>query len=176
MQVFLCFPTIYVIIIIILIIIVIVPMQGTVLSARAFLRCLLFPLSTGNSFPQVIEYQCKWKNEIIMWWIEHPCFPIIALPMVTLYRSLADDADWQLQTDFSASGSLQARRCISLSDRSWKMFFNLLSIKEEEPQLVIDQIIKGQTGKNRWNASVLQIVGQIMVIDGWDWSTCHFVW
>ena len=69
--------------------------------------------------------------------------------MDTLYRSLADDADWQLQTDFSASGSLQARRCISLSDRSWKMFFNLLSIKEEEPQLVIDQIIKGQTGKNR---------------------------
>ena len=68
--------------------------------------------------------------------------------MVSLYRSFADDADWQLQTDFSASRSLQARRCVSISDRSWKMYFNLLSIKEEKPQLVIDQIKKGQTDKN----------------------------
>ena len=146
-------------------------MQGTVLSAGAFLRCLLFPLSTGNFFPQVIEYQC---NENIIGWIAKSS--ITNISMVTLDRSLADDADWQLQTDFSASRSLQARRCISISDRSWKMYFNLLSIKEEKPQLVIDQIIKGQTDKNRWNPSVLQIVGQIMVIDGWDWSTCHFVW
>ena len=69
--------------------------------------------------------------------------------MVTLYRSLADDADWQLQTDFSASRSLQARRCTSISDQSWKMYFNLKSIKGDEVQLVINQIMKGQTDKNR---------------------------
>ena len=68
--------------------------------------------------------------------------------MVTLYRSLADDADWQLQTDFSASWSLQARRCISISDQSWKMYFNLKSIKGDD-QLVINRLMKGQTDKNR---------------------------
>ena len=32
---------------------IMIPMQATVLSAREFLQCLLCPLSTENSFPQV---------------------------------------------------------------------------------------------------------------------------